>query len=546
MRSPYYFNINGCYGTGPYAHPDYSDLPELMRSMDRLGVQQSVVFHNCARDLHPVFGNRFLLQDLEKYPDYAKRIVPAFAANPSMIVGHGELEHLESCLSQFPAACVALFPVTNRYRFLEINPILKRISKYNPVILVDVTELNLPVDMEDLVQTANAFPQLKFVIRKVMWWQLSLSFNALSRTENIYIDISWLHTRDAIKIIAEHIDPTRLVFGLGAKAHNGAAIASLAYAKITQEQRDAIACDNLIRLFPKDAQPALLEGRKQLPFLVENRFWQPFMDGNGIQDTLVIDAHTHIGPFARSWFLTENELDGQIAQFEEDMERFGINKVCSMSEVALFGHPIEGNQMLEEAIGNRKDRFRGNLVINPHYADYYTWELLDKFYKGGYFCGMKLIPEYIGVDITDPCLDHIFRYADAHHLYVLVHSWEGKHGTALQVAQTAKRYPNATFIIGHMGGGSEGRRQSEAIAQDPQYSNCMFELCGTFTTDIPLEESLQKIDYRRVLFGTDTAVHEVAWELGRILSLNLPDQWLENILGANMQRILDRCQLPKN
>ncbi|MBO5928775.1 MAG: amidohydrolase family protein [Clostridia bacterium] len=545
MRSKYYFNVNGCYGKGPYAQPDYPELSDLMASMDRLGVWQTIVSHNCARDLHPVYGNRYLIEDMKKHPEYADRLVPAFSANPSMLVGNGELEHLESCFEAYPTAALVLSPVTNRFRFLEINPILKRIKKYRPVVLVDVSEMNLSVDLEDLIASANAFPELNFVIRKVMWWQLSICFNALNRTKNVYLDISWLHTRDAIKIVAEHVGPERLVFGLGSKAHNGAALAGLAYARIPQEQRDCIAWDNLVNLFPKKRQALLKTNRKELPFAVENRFWEPFMAGEGVKDVLVIDAHTHIGPFTRSWFLTENELDKQIALFEEDMERFGIDMVCSMSEVALFGEPIQGNIALEEAIGNRTDRFRGNLVINPHYAELYTEELLDKFFKGGYFCGFKLIPEYIGVDITDPCLDHIFRYADRYHLHVLVHSWEGKHGTALQVAETATRYPNATFIIAHMGGGSEGRRQSEAIAQDERYKNCMFELCGTFTTDIPLEETLQKIDYRRVIFGTDTVVHDVAWEMGRILSLNLPDEWLEEMLGANMKRVLDREQFPQ-
>ena len=114
----------------------------------------------------------------------------------------------------------------------------------------------------------------------------------------------------------------------------------------------------------------------------------------------------------------------------------------------------------------------------------------------------------------------------------------------MQIAEVAKQYPNATFIIGHTGGGTTGRRQCEAIAKDSQYANCVFEFCGSFTTDVRWEDSLKEIDYRRVVFGSDTYVHDVAWELGRLLSLDIPEQQLEQILGANMQRILEKTQLP--
>ena len=58
-----------------------------------------------------------------------------------------------------------------------------------------------------------------------------------------------------------------------------------------------------------------------------------------------------------------------------------------------------------------------------------------------------------------------------------------------------------------------------------------------------VEESLEYIDYKRLVFGTDTVVHDVAWELGRLLSMDLPDEWLTGILGNNMKRILNSVEL---
>lgn len=552
MKSPYYINVNGAYGLGAYEKPDYSSLKELIDDMDKLGIGQSVVYHNLARDLHPVHGNRYLMEDIAATPEAQGRVIPAFAVNPSMLAGEGEMEYVEGFLKSGEVSCLVLFPKTNRYRFVEIERVLERFRAYKPVVLVDVTELNPVInapdrapsmDLEDIVEAAAHFPEINFVVRKVMWWQFSHMLSVLARTKNVFMDTSWLHTRDAIKITQDQAGTGRMVFGLGAKCHRGAAIAGLAYAHISQKEMDAVAWDTFAGLLNSEGRKKTLEGRRNLDNHVSNKFWNNFIEGKGVRDTLVIDAHTHIGPFARSWIIPCNEFDGQIREFEEDMERFGIDEVCSQSESELFGSPIKGNKELEKAIGDRKDRFHGNLVINPIYAEMYTDEVLDEYFADGYFKGMKFIPGYIGVDIRDSRLDSIFSYADRHKLYILIHSWADPYGSADNIAEVALRYPNATWIVGHMGGPTEGRHQCERIAQDPRYKNVVFEFCGSFTTEVLVEESLEYIDYKRLVFGTDTVVHDVAWELGRLLSMDLPDEWLTAILGNNMKRILNSVEL---
>ena len=547
MRSPYYINVNGCYGQGPYAQPDYETLQSLLDSMDRIGVWQTVVYHSNARDLHPLYGNRFLLEDIEKTPGASERVIPALVANPSMLVGNGEMEHLVQCLEKQLAGCVALFPVINRYRLLEIRPVLDRIRGYRPLILIDVTEMTSE-DMEDLAAIAKDYPELYFLVRQIMWWQFSRVFNLLGRTRNIAADISWLHTRDSIRILRDQAGADRLVFGAGFRAHGGASKAALSWADIPQDEKDRIAADNLISMLPDGIRERAAAGRRTIPHAIGNRFFDAFLDEKGLRDVLVIDAHTHIGPFTRSWFLRDNTLEGQLKQLYRDSERFGIDLFLSQPETALFGQAIEGNRMLERALADSgrlcgrdlTERFRGNLFFNAIYSELYTEEVLDSFFAGKYYCGFKIVPEYLEVDIADPRLIPCFTYADRHHLHVLVHTWEGKSGTALQTAEVAAKYPNATFVLGHSGGGSEGRHQCERIAQDPKYANCVFEFCGSFTTPVRWEDSLKKIDWHRVVYGTDTIVHDIAWELGRLLSLDIPEKQIEDILGRNMLRVLQK------
>ncbi len=544
MKSNYYLNINGKYGMGAYAQPDYPTLTDLLESMDRLGIWQTVAYHLNARDLHPVFGNRFLLEDIEKTPGAKERIIPAFCANPAMLVGKGEMEALEKCLGDGVGGCVIIFPVTNRFRMVEYRPVFERIRKYKPVIMVDVTEMTAN-DVEDLANLAPDFPDLNFVVKEVMWWQYSRILDIMRRTKNIYCDISWLHTRDAIKILCDETDYSRVVFGAGFRSHCAAAIGGLAWANIPQKQKDLIAWDNFVALLSGKTKEHAINNKKQIEDKINNRFWREFINGRPLKDVLVIDAHTHIGPFTRSWYLLENEIEDQVATFKKEMEQFGIDKMLSQPETALFGTPIEGNRMVERAIDD-KERFKGNLVVNPIYSELYTEELLDSFFKGGYFHGFKLMPQYLGINASDERFAPAYEYANKHSLHILFHSFDdGDCGTPEKIAEVAVKYPNANMIIGHTGGGTRGRRQAEKVAQDPRFNNCYFEFCGSFTTDIRWEDTLKYIDYRRVVFGTDTVVHDIAWELGRLLSLDIPEYQIEEILGNNMQRILDKANLPK-
>jgi len=72
----------------------------------------------------------------------------------------------------------------------------------------------------------------------------------------------------------------------------------------------------------------------------------------------------------------------------------------------------------------------------------------------------------------------------------------------------------------------------------PGQSNVYMEWCGSFCSTRRWEETLKTIPARQIVFGTDAMVHGFEFELGRLLSMDVPDETLVPILGANMRRIL--------
>jgi len=130
----------------------------------------------------------------------------------------------------------------------------------------------------------------------------------------------------------------------------------------------------------------------------------------------------------------------------------------------------------------------------------------------------------------------MWAYANRHRLPILNHTW-GKDDIS-SLKDVVKKYPQAHFLLGHSGGNAEGRREAESLAQGNP--NVYLEWCGSFCTPAIWEQTLQRVNPRQVVFGTDAMAHDIYWELGRLLSLDVPDKTLIPILGQNMRRIMAR------
>lgn len=100
----------------------------------------------------------------------------------------------------------------------------------------------------------------------------------------------------------------------------------------------------------------------------------------------------------------------------------------------------------------------------------------------------------------------------------------------------AKWYPNVAFILGHSGGTCQGREEAEQMGEKHRY--VYLEWCGSFCSAHSWINIINIVGPRKIVFGTDAMPHSIYWELGRLLSLDVPDSVIRPILGENMRRIL--------
>ena len=529
MSDPSLFNVNGSIGSGAYETPDYPTAGDFLRHLDYLGIDRSLVWHVEARDFNPTLGNRRLLAAIAD-AGAQERLFPAFVITPACYFEYGALDFLRESLAAGRVKALRIMPKVSRFPIRHIERVLSELAEFEPLVLWDVDVFHNEEDIRDIEHLAKKMPQVNFALTQKMWQGFGSVLDLMWRCPNVYVDISWLHIRDTIELLRDHFGAERVLFGIGYRSHYGAAPAMLAHAQISDDERELIAHGNIERLLKLPALP-----RKQItadPGGLKKPLWETFRTGSPVTDIKIIDSHGHDGPHARGWFLREGTLEAKIDQ----MDRLGVDKLFLSAERALFADALEGNRELEEIAKPYHDRISGYLAFNPRYAEKLRPHFDEFLRNRTFFVGFKLLPSYWKTPVTDAAYLPVWEYANEHRLPVLIHTWDDKYNSPAMLTDIAAQYPNAKFLLGHSGGGTPGRLEAEQLATANR--NVYLEFCGTFTTPMPFEDSANRVGWNQVLFGSDTGAHCEAWELGRYLSMPVPDEVLLPGLAENMERIL--------
>ncbi len=536
----FYIDSTGFYGSGLHERPELPELSDLLEELDRLGIWGAVTTGAQARDGDAFDGNRRLMEDIERTPGARDRIIPALTVSPKCLCERGAMEHIRGLLASGRVGAIAAFPTTGRFGMIHIDRVLGELSEYSPVVLVDLNELGGENGQEALVRLAGKYPNMKFVVRGVMWHGYGALLDMMWRCKNIYAECSMLHVEDTFSLFARYAGEGRLIFGRGYRALSGASMAAIAYSGLPQEEQEQVAGKRLLSMLPNRAEAErIAKVAKALEPRIPNRLWREYMQGHGVHGVKIIDAHTHLGSTSMNgWFIERTGFDCRLDRCLERCDELGIEWIIASGTEALCGDPFEGNRYIERMTVRCRGRVRCYYVYNPIYGDRLTERELDERFAGGAFVGIKTLADYWRVPVTDPSYKPAWEYAAKRRMPILFHSWEGSCDTPEQIATVAEQYPDATFIIAHAGGGDAGRAQAESVCK--RLPNVCLEYCGSFCSRRSWRDTLDAVGADRVIFGTDTEGHDPAWELGRLLSENVTDGELELILGKNLERVLAR------
>lgn len=167
---------------------------------------------------------------------------------------------------------------------------------------------------------------------------------------------------------------------------------------------------------------------------------------------------------------------------------------------------------------------------------------LDRLLDSGIH-GIKLHPDYVGIELSDRRFDRIFSLLSERDMFTVVHtgydpiSPDKVHATPEMLRKTVEKYKNLKLIAAHMG----GFRKSEGVLRHLVGTNIYLDT-SLSALRLDEKENLYKIldnhDENRILFATDTPWTKPGMEIAFIENAPISDEKKEKIFSKNALALL--------
>jgi len=221
-----------------------STVAEVLAEMDRLGIQRALVAHTSGWESVPWLGNRRVEEEAAGHA----RLTRAWTALPDTA---GDVPPAQEWLTDMLGAgarAAWLFPKRMNWSMEEwcAGSLLRALEdrRVPAFILLEETEL------DQLHRVLERHSRLPLVLSCVSYRLNRMIYPLLERHANLHLDLAPRYdVHEGIEDITARVGAKRLLFGTNFPICDaGSAIAYLAYARISEEERALVGAGNLERL----------------------------------------------------------------------------------------------------------------------------------------------------------------------------------------------------------------------------------------------------------------------------------------------------------
>jgi predicted TIM-barrel fold metal-dependent hydrolase len=249
--------------------------------------------------------------------------------------------------------------------------------------------------------------------------------------------------------------------------------------------------------------------------------------GERLDDVGIVDMHGHLG--RTDFTIPEYRAEDLV----RTMDRIGVTTSFCTHVGCLSGLVQQGNDEVLEAMKAHPGRILGYVILWPYSEDWVRAET-ERCLEAG-FQGIKLHSAN-GFPYDHPAYEPAFAMAAERRMPILLHTWGGKELD--EIAGMAKRYPEASYLLGHAGAVNEKRY----VAMAREADNIHLELCYSMAPRGLVERLVGEAGVDKVVWGSDAVFMNMPQQLGRVLGARLAEEDKRKILSANAKRILSRIR----
>ncbi len=223
-----------------------------------------------------------------------------------------------------------------------------------------------------------------------------------------------------------------------------------------------------------------------------------------------------------------------VAECIRRLDEAGIEKGVVMTIVDAPEVNPQALELIADACATHPGRLEAFARIHPWYGDE-SVALLERAITELGFKGLKLHPV---TTIAHPAGEdtlRLIRAAAAHHAPTLFHCGDEPLTTPLAIARAAEACPEATIILGHMGGYFH---TNEAIEVAERHPNLVLET-SAMPYPAKIRDAVERLGAERVLYASDGPACSPRLEVEKVRLAGLDPESERLVLGENAGRILD-------
>jgi predicted TIM-barrel fold metal-dependent hydrolase len=247
----------------------------------------------------------------------------------------------------------------------------------------------------------------------------------------------------------------------------------------------------------------------------------------------VIDAHAFVG----------ESLYGA-GQSPEALLRL-MDDCCIDQALLCAARPPEyhlqpANRRVAQAIKAHLDRFFGLARVDPWQKERALSDLREARESLG-LSGLLLHPWEETFQASDPLLDPLVAHAADHHMPVFIETGYPWLAHVLDVAELARRHPQAVVIATH---GAQLDASAYALVDIRvamrEQPNLLLETSGMYAAEF-MEEIVSEYGAERLIFGSHTPWLDLHLEVERMRLLNVTEPQRTAITHDNIANLLRRA-----
>jgi len=240
---------------------------------------------------------------------------------------------------------------------------------------------------------------------------------------------------------------------------------------------------------------------------------------------LILDSHTHVQK------IPGHEWDSPPERLIPLLDQAGIHAAVIMG----YGEASRDTPAYIEEMKEARDAYPGRLLPMARLLPCESApELLKHLVREEGFLGLKLHPVGYRLLPDHPLVIDLLKMAGHLCVPTLFHCGDEEYSYPLQIERAARLCPKSKIILGHMGGYFH---VNDAILVAKENPNIYLE-----TSAMPyphyIQDAVQAVGARRVLFGSDGPGCLPALELEKVLKAGLKSEDLEWVLGKSYLKLL--------